>query len=140
MENSRRNFLRQTALGAAIATVGTTALAGLPAVASHQFDPQAILARVELAMDVLRDCYICEGWNENFDHTAADRTLSYFRSVAEHGEPDEDDEAMHAEWTSALNFFHSHGVSLDWVMRGDVASLISNGAAHSMRAEALQAA
>ena len=144
MANTHRNFLGKTALGAAIATVGTAGqvLAGLPTIPSDPagFDPKAILGRVEFAIDVLRDRYISEGWNENFDHAVATRTLNYFKKVAEHGEPDDEDETMHAEWKSAIEFFHSHGVSLDWIIAGDTASLICNGAAGSMRAQELQTA
>ena len=142
MANTRRNFLRKTALGAAMATVATTGpvVAGLPTIPANldAFDPKAIFGRVEFAIDVLRDRYICKGWNENFDHAAATRVLNYFKQVAEHGEFD--DEAMQVEWEAALDFFHSHGVSLDWIIVGDIASLISKGAAHSMRAQELQTA
>ena len=140
MANSRRNFLRKTALGAAMATVGTTvpALAELSTIPTNldAFDPKAILGRVEFAIDVLRDCYICKGWNESFDHAAATRVLNYFKHIAEHGESD--DEAMQVEWEAALDFFHSHGVSLDWISAGDMGSLISKAAANSSRAGALQ--
>ena len=44
---------------------------------------------------------------------------------------------MQAEWEAALDFFHSHGVSLDWIIAGDMGSLISKAAAHSSRARAL---
>ena len=113
--------------------------AGLPTTPPDldAFDSKAILSRVEFAIDVLRNRYICKGWNENFDHAAADRTLSYFKQVTEHGEPDDDDEAMQAEWEAALDFFASHGVSLDWIIAGDMGSLISKAAAHSSRARAL---
>ena len=86
MANSRRNFLRNTALGAAMATVGTTvpALAELSTIPTtlDAFDPKAILGRVEFAIDVLRDRYICKGWNESFDHAAATRVLNYFKPNA----------------------------------------------------------
>ena len=35
---------------------------------------------------------------------------------------------------SVLDWVHDHGQSLDWIIRGDVAALICDGAAHSVSA------
>ena len=73
---------------------------------------RAIFARAEHATDLLRTKYVCEGWHESFDEDGAARALRYFRSTAKYGDHEEDEAEM-AELNAAIEFLHSHGISLD---------------------------
>ena len=88
---------------------------------------RASLARSEQSIRTLRDCYICEGWE--LDEEAAERALKYFRRVAQPGPRDEN-----RDFQFVIAFLDDHGLSSDWIFRGDVSSLIAQGAAHSPRA------
>jgi hypothetical protein len=89
----------------------------------------ACLSRTETVIDLLRTRYIREGWT--IDEDAAERTLAYSRAYAADGsDPDDEREA-------AMDFFHSHGVSLDWVFGGDIAGLICGAAKNSPRATSI---
>ncbi len=67
-----------------------------------------------------------EGWK--IDKAAAKRALAYVRKYAKDGsDPDEGRKA-------ALDFFHSHGQSLDWVFCGDIGGMICGLAKHLQRA------
>src|SRR5262249_10180682 len=89
----------------------------------------ASLARAEQVIALLRTRYISEGWK--IDEDAAEKTLAYCRKCAWDGS-DPDDERL-----IAIHFFGSHGISLDWIFRGDIAGLICNSAKHSQRAGAI---
>ena len=90
--------------------------------------PAASLARAEQVVTLLRTCYIREGWK--IDDEAAEVALAYCRRYAADGS-DPDEERM-----AAIDFFLSHGVSIDWVFGGDVGGLICRVAKHSQRADA----
>jgi hypothetical protein len=95
-------------------------------------DHHAILARAEQMIDLLRTCYICDGWHgKGLDEVAAERMLQYFRRLAD-GAPEDDQDP---EWEAAVAFVGDHGQSLDWILLGDPSGLICLGAAHSARAE-----
>ncbi|WP_219682156.1 hypothetical protein [Bradyrhizobium canariense] len=122
--------------------VSSAAAAGAPAVAMnlapHEpvVDHQGILARVEQIVDVLRTRYICEGWQ--MDEDGAARALNYFRRHVEGpGFKDEDEDTL--EFTRVLEFFRSHGQSLDWAHDGDLAGMICRLAKVSPRGGALGA-
>jgi hypothetical protein len=57
-------------------------------------------------------CYVRKG--SKIDEAAAERALAYCRAYAKDGS-DPDDERV-----AAMDFFHSHGQSLDWVFAGDI--------------------
>jgi hypothetical protein len=104
-----------------------------------QVKAYAILARAEQMIDVLRRCYVSEGWN--LDEEAAERTLRYFRRVAADPgllalSPGADD--ADEEWHALMMFFSDHGQCLDWIFRGDPRGLICAGAARSARGAADQ--
>ncbi len=85
-----------------------------------------ITARAQQVVDLLRTRYIREGWK--IDEPAAERAVAFCRRYEEDGsELDEEREVT-------LNFFHDHGISLDWVFFGDVAGLICGAATMSKRA------
>jgi hypothetical protein len=91
--------------------------------------PASSLARAEQVVTLLRTCYIREGWK--IDDEAAEVALTYCRQYAADGS-DPDEERM-----AAIDFFLSHGVSIDWVFGGAVGGLICRGAKHSQRADAI---
>jgi hypothetical protein len=86
------------------------------------------LKRAEQVVDLLRTRYR-EGWKIN--EQAAGGALAYCRRYAEDGsDPDDEREA-------AIEFFHSHGISTDWVFGGDIAGLICGVTKYSKRANGL---
>jgi hypothetical protein len=92
-------------------------------------DRPAALARMEQVVDLLRTCYVREGWK--IDNEAAESALAFMRQFAKDGsEPDDGREAT-------LDFLYSHGQSLDWVLCGDVGGMVCKGADHSERANSL---
>ena len=86
---------------------------------------QAQIARLEQAIEVLRTRYVCAGWK--LDEEGAERALRYWRR----GCPDDEDQT---EWGATLRFIGSHGLSFDWIMTGDVSSMICAGASQSRAA------
>jgi hypothetical protein len=91
----------------------------------------ASLPRAEQIVELLSTCYVREGWK--IDKAAAKRALAYCRAYAKDGS-DPDDERK-----AAMDFFHSHGQSLDWVFCGDIGGMIYGLAKHSERATAVPA-
>ncbi len=86
----------------------------------------ASLQRAEQIVELLTTCYVREGWK--IDKAVAKRALAYVRKYAKDGsDPDEGRKA-------ALDFFHSHGQSLDWVFCGDIGGMICGLAKHLQRA------
>jgi len=106
-----------------------------PALAANQPDhgnhPNAMLARAEEVVDLLRTRHVREGWR--IDEEAAERTLDYFRKYAADGSDDDDD------MQAAIEFLSSHGQSLDWVFDGKHFGMICTLAHHSKRATGLTA-
>jgi hypothetical protein len=95
-------------------------------------DHHAILARAQQMVDLLRTCYVCEGWHgKGLDEPAAERMLQYFRRQAD-GAPEDDQDP---EWEAAIAFFFDHGQSLDWILVGNPGSMICGAAARSARAK-----
>jgi hypothetical protein len=90
------------------------------------YSRRAVLARAEQIVELLSTCYVRDGWK--IHKAAAKRALAYCRAYAKDGS--DPDEARRA----ALDFFHSHGQSLDWVFCGDVGGMICGLAKHSQRA------
>lgn len=88
--------------------------------------PAASVARAEQIVELLTACYVREGWK--IDAAAAKRTLAYVRRYAKDGSDPDDGRA------AAINFFRSHGQSLDWVLAGDIRGMICGLAKHSERA------
>jgi hypothetical protein len=88
--------------------------------------PAASVARAEQIVELLSLCYVREGWK--IDKAAAERALAYMRKYAKDGS-DPDEGRM-----VAMDFFHSHGQSLDWVFSGDIRGMICGLAKHSERA------
>lgn len=103
--------------------VSSAAVAAAPAVAmnsaAHEppsVDHKAILARVEQIVDLLRTRYICEGWK--MDEGSAARALDYFKRHV-YGPAFKDEDEDTAAYYQALEFFSSHGQSLDWIHGGN---------------------
>jgi hypothetical protein len=105
-------------------------LKGLPKLIALGDDrPEASLPRAEQIVELLSTCYVREGWKIN--KAAAKRALAFVRGYANDGsDPDDGRKA-------ALDFFHSHGQSLDWVFCGDIGGMICGLAKHSERAAAV---
>lgn len=86
----------------------------------------ATLARAKQIVELLSTCYVREGWK--IDEAAAKRALEYCRIQAKDGsDPDDLRKA-------AIDFFCSHGQSLDWVFCGDIVGMVCGLAKHSQRA------
>jgi hypothetical protein len=104
--------------------------AGGKLIALEDDRPAASLPRAEQIVELLTTCYVREGWK--IDKAAAKRALAYVRKYAKDGsDPDEGRRV-------AMDFFHSHGQSLDWVFCGDIGGMICGLAKHSERAAALK--
>jgi hypothetical protein len=87
---------------------------------------RASLARAKQIVELLSTCYVRKGWK--IDEVAAKQALAYCRAYAKDGsDPDEGRRV-------AMDFFHSHGQSLDWVFGGDIRGMICGLAKHSERA------
>jgi hypothetical protein len=121
IDRNRRRFLT-VAAGASVASIGTLAVAAMPAAAAapampiRDSSPAASVVRAEEIVNLLRTCYVREGWK--IDEAAAERALAYCRKCAEDGsDPDDEREA-------AFDFFRTHGQSLDWIFDGNVGALI----------------
>jgi hypothetical protein len=100
--------------------------AGKKLIAIGDDRPAASLPRAEQIVELLSTCYVREGWT--IDKAAAKRALAYVRKYAKDGsDPDEGRRV-------AMDFFHSHGQSLDWVFCGDIGGMICGLAKHSERA------
>ena len=91
--------------------------------------PAATLPRAEQIVELLTTCYVREGWK--IDKAAAKRALAYCQAYARDGSDPDDERKV------AMDFFHSHGQSLDWVFCGDIGGMICGLAKHSERAAAL---
>ena len=103
--------------------------AGGKLIALEDDRPAASLPRAEQIVELLTTCYVREGWK--IDKAAAKRALTFVRKYAKDGsDPDEGRKA-------AINFFGSHGQSLDWVFCGDIRGMICGLAKHSQRAVAV---
>jgi hypothetical protein len=89
----------------------------------EEMDYRAILARVEQIIDLLRTCHVREGWE--LDEEGAERTLRYFRHLADGGQED------HHELMAASRFLYRNGQSIDWVIAGDPRGMICNAAANA---------
>jgi hypothetical protein len=94
---------------------------------SHQGE----LRRLQLAIDILQRCHIVQGWHESFDQDRAARVLKYTVDVAG-GKP-----SSPARDQEVIAFCGEHGISLEYIYRGDIGSLIASGAAHSPAAKKL---
>src|ERR1700722_17786495 len=123
---------RRAVLAGLIPAIALPIAAAVPTVTSAMpsdpdgLDRSGALARMEQVVDLLRTCYVREGWK--IDNEAAERALAFMRQFAKDGsEPDDGREAT-------LDFLHSHGQNLDWVFCGDVGGMICGSAAHSERA------
>src|SRR5260221_4960272 len=87
---------------------------------------RASLARAKQIVELLSACYVREGWK--IDEAAAKQALAYCQAYAKDGsDPDEGRRV-------AMDFFHSHGQSLDWVFCGDIGGGVCRVAQDSVRA------
>jgi hypothetical protein len=80
IETTRRHFLT-VAAGGAVAALPVAAPANSNPLSPDLEIERATLARIEQIVDLLRTCYVREGWK--IDDKAADRALAYFRRRAE---------------------------------------------------------
>jgi hypothetical protein len=138
--STRRRFLSQAAgvaAGGAVLALGTIpptlaaappgGLVG-PAFGLAANDPKDEIARLEQAVEILRTRHVCDGWK--MDEAGAERALRYFRA----GCPDDDD-----EWGATVSFISSHGLSFDWICKGNVGPMVCEGAKHSEHANSIAA-
>jgi hypothetical protein len=68
------------------ARLGVSITPGKELAMTEKIDHRAILARVEQIIDLLRTCYVRDGWK--LDEEGAERTLRYFRHCADSGQDD----------------------------------------------------
>ncbi|MHC1947296.1 hypothetical protein IF803_23225 [Bradyrhizobium sp. UFLA06-06] len=110
--------------------------AASPAAAEMRFatKDEAALARIEQVVDYLRTRYVREGWK--IDESEAALALDYYRRRA-HGPAFKDEDADTTAFYRAIEFFRSHGQSLDWVHDGNPVGLICDAARHSKRGNGL---
>jgi hypothetical protein len=94
---------------------------------------EAIFARAEQMVEILRDRFVCEGWHEGFDQQRASEFLD---SVRQQDYSAEDDPKL----ATITTWVSDHGQSLDWLYCGDPSGLISKTAARSRSAAAIPAA
>lgn len=87
-------------------------------------------------MGFLRTCYIREVWK--MDEQGATLALDYFRRQV-HGPAFADEDEDAAAYHQALEFFRSHGQSLDWIHDGNPVGMICGLAKVSPRAGVLAA-
>jgi hypothetical protein len=80
--------------------------------------------RAEQIVDVSSNCYIREGWHENFDTARAAEFLDDAHRF-DMAAGDTDHEAKMMAWA------HDHGVSLDWLLMGDEKPLLTYRATHA---------
>jgi len=119
--------------------VSTAAIAAAPAVAAPPNSPdvvidhRAILARVEEIIDLLRTRHIRDGWK--MDEEGATRALAYFRRHVDGPRVKDEDEDT-SQYYQAVEFFRSHGQSLDWIHDGNPSGMICTLAFHSQQANA----
>lgn len=88
--------------------------------------PSAALARAEQVIAALRSSYVSANWRIEEDR--AEQVLAYMRSYANAKDENVEQEQV------AIEFFGSHGQSLDWIFRGDARGMICTLAAHSSQA------
>jgi hypothetical protein len=86
-------------------------------------DRQAVVARAEQMVEILRDRFVCAGWHEQFD---TNRAAAFLGAVRQ--------EDYNSDYRDAAGeFVHAwmidHGQSFDWLYLGNPAGLIA-GAAH----------
>jgi hypothetical protein len=129
---SRRTLEDYTNTALIAGSLASDILKSLPRlIAAGDDRPASALPRAEQIVELLSTCYVREGWKIN--KAAAKRALAFVRGYAKDGsDPDDGRKA-------ALDFFHSHGQSLDWVFCGDIGGMICGLAKHSERAAALKA-
>jgi hypothetical protein len=87
-------------------------------------DRQATIARAEQMVATLRNCFVCDGWHESFDHKRAAQFLDAVRRQ-DYSAEDDPELRIITEWIG------DHGQSLDWLYFGDPRGLISRAAAQS---------
>jgi hypothetical protein len=132
VDPTRRRLLTIAAAGIAAALPVAAPANSTPPSPDFEIDHKAILARVEQIVDLLRTCYVREGWK--IDEGAADRALRYFRRHVE-GPPLENEDQDTTEFhEGVVEFVGSHGQSLDWIFDGDPGGMICRLAARSKRA------
>jgi hypothetical protein len=127
---SRRTLEEYTNTASIAGSLANDILKRLPNLIALGDDrPATSLPRAEQIVELLSTCYVREGWK--IDKAAAKRALAFVRGYAKDGsDPDDGREA-------ALDFFPSHGQSLDWVFCGDIGGMICGLAKHSERATAV---
>jgi hypothetical protein len=90
--------------------------AAAPAIDSRE----AMVIRAQQMVDLLGTCYVREGWKLD-----AERGAQFVESVRTFDENDGDC----PKFRIVLDWMHDHGQSLDWLVDGDVAGLITARAA-----------
>jgi hypothetical protein len=124
LPDTLRDYMRTRRIAESLAKDILTA--GEKLIALGDDRPVTSLPRAEQIVELLSTCYVRKGWK--IDKAAAKRALAYVRKYAKDGsDPDEGRRV-------AMDFFHSHGQSLDWVFCGDIGGMICGLAKHSERA------
>ena len=123
-EFSRRSLVASASVLPALAIPADTS----PAAAAE--DRPAVIARAEQMVEILRDCFVCDGWHESFDRQRASEFLDAVRQQDYSAEDDPKLETITA-WVS------DHGQSLDWLYFGDPDGLVCRAAGRSSSAAAI---
>jgi hypothetical protein len=135
VDPTRRCFLTVAAAGIAAALPVAAPANSIPPSSDLEIE-KATLARIEQIVDLLRTCYVREGWK--IDEAAADRALRYFRRHVEGPPFDNEDQDTIEFHEGVVEFVGSHGQSLDWIFAGDPGGMICRLAARSKRAGQVQ--
>jgi hypothetical protein len=124
MPNLSRRHLVTTAAALPALALPAAALpaAALPiAAAAPAIDSrEAMVIRAQQMVDLLGTCYVREGWKLD-----AERGAQFVESVRTFDENDGDC----PKFRTVLDWMHDHGQSLDWLVDGDSAGLITARAA-----------
>lgn len=118
-------FTRRSLIGTATAAAftGVADLNEASAAVHEPHSPAAALVRFEQTLEILRTCVVFQGFK--LDEDLAAPALASLRRQARVGEWDDEgdlDDPVH-------KFMHVHGLSFDWIFRGDVGSMIGAFAA-----------
>jgi hypothetical protein len=101
-------------------------------VRTFKMDHAGALRRFKRIVAALEECFIVEGWHENFDRETAARLIRYLEGqAAGKGPSGRLDREL-------VNFLERHGHGLGYVYWGSISGMVATVAAHSEAARAIK--